>query len=253
MPSTEETIKQIEADVAARFNVAAPRLQELIRKRKGSWTLTAVIEWQDVSSIILNKLYTNFWRYDTTRPLDHWANVCITNALNNLIRDNLVKTLRPCLAANSYGARCAFNTGGNGCGWTKSGTQDRSCRYYAVWESKKKDKHAIATPLSLDDGGLDEESPHSFHDTLSSDPGLGLDFEAAKKVIDAKMLNILDKEEATIYRLLYIRHLTPEAVGKKMGYKKQANSDIPGYLKLKKSAERFRKIAEEIVEREGLA
>lgn len=253
MPSTEETVKQIEIDVAVRFNAAAPRLQELIGKRKNSWTLTAVIEWQDVASIILNKLYVGFWRYDPIRPLDHWANVVITNALNNLVRDNLVKILRPCLSANSYGARCFYNEGGNQCGWTKSGVQDSSCKFMAAWEKKKKSKHAIATPLSLDDAGLDESSPHSFHDTLSSDPGIGLDFEGAKKTIDAKMLKLLDKNEATLYRLLYIRNLTPEVVGKKMGYKKQANSDIPGYLKIRKSMERFREMAAYIISQEGLA
>lgn len=253
MDATQAIVQQIADEVKARFNEAAPILQDLISKRKGSWTLTTVMEWQDVSSIILTKLYNNFWRYDPTRPLNHWANVVITNELKNLIRNNLVRYLKPCSAANNYGARCSFNEGANRCGWTKSGVQDSSCRFYAAWEKKKKDKYAIATPLSLDDEGPDEGSPRSMHDTLPSDPGNFIDIEGAKKVIDAKMLKLLNKEEGTIYRLLYIKHLSPEAVGKKMGYKKQQNSDIPGYLKLKKSMAKFREMAEGIVSREGLA
>lgn len=256
-PTPESIIRDINEDLEKRFKEAVPLLQELINKRRNSWTLTSVMEFQDVASIILTNLYQNFRMYDPTRPLDRWANTVISNRLHNLIRDNLVRYLKPCLAANSYGACCSFNLGGNKCAWTKtdgsgSGIQDSSCKFYAAWEKKKQAKHAIATPLSLDDEGPDPDSSTSLHSTLPSDPGNFIDFEDAKKVIDREIVKKLNKEEATVYRLLYIKHLEPAAVGKKMGYKKQQNSDIPGYLTLRKLSAKFENLAQQIIRKEGL-
>ena len=253
MESTEDIIRGIEKEVEKRFTESVPILQGLISKRKNSWTLTSVMEFQDVESIILTKLYRNFRLYDPMQPLDRWANTVITNELKNLVRNHVVSHLKPCFAANSYGAKCAFNEGQNQCGWTKSGIQDSSCRFYANWEKKKKVKSQIASPLSLDAPlGNDDTSDLSLGHITASPAGGFIDFEGSKKVIDIKVIALLTKEEAKIYRLLYIRHLTPEQVGKKMGYRKQANSDVPGYIRIKKIMNKVRALAEQIIYSEGI-
>lgn len=253
MEPNEEIIKEIERAIEKRFNESVPMLQELIAKRKNSWTLTSVMEWQDVSSIILTRLYRNFYLYDPSQPLDRWANTAISNALKNLVRDHIVRYLKPCSAANSYGARCAFNEGQNKCGWTKSGIQDSTCKFYANWEKKKRSKLAIASPLSLDAPIGNSETEMSLGHITPSAPGSFLDIEGAKEIIDVKIVKYLDKEEIKVYRLLYIKHLTPKQVGKKMGYKVQQNSDVPGYLKIRKFEEKVYALASQIIKQEGLA
>ncbi len=242
----------MQSDIEQRFKAATDQLQELINKRKNSWKLTSVMAFEDVSSIILAHIWQQFAKYDPSQPLDRWANTVITRRLHNLLRDNLYKNAKPCTAANPYGACCSFNRGNGKCGYTKSGEQDSTCRFFANWLKKKQIKHAISTPVSLDDEGTSSDPAPSLYGKLTSPPGNFIDMEAAKKVIDIKIMNKLNKEEATVYRLLFIKHLEPEQVGEKMGYKKQTNSDIPGYLKLKKLSAKFRELAGRIVAEEGL-
>ncbi len=244
-------------DLEQRFKEASTELQQLINKRRSSWKLTSVMDFDDVSSIILAHIWNNFAQYDEAQPLDRWANTIITSQLKNLLRNHLYKDSRPCVAANSYGSPCTFNTGGNGCSWTKtkgsgSGVQDCSCQFYAKWEKKKRDRQAIASPISLDDTGTDGNPITSLHERLSGSPSEFLDYEGAKEVIDKKILPLLDKEEAKIYRLLIIEKLDMKVVGKRMGYKKQKNSKIPGYLILREAKMRFVKLAKTIIDKENL-
>ena len=229
-------------DLEKRFNKAVPQLQAIINKRRNSWQATSIMEWDDVSSILLTRIYQKFNLYDQTQPLDRWANTLISNAINNLLRDKIWKIARPCIAATSYGNPCAFCLPNDKCSWTKSGLQDDSCRYFKNWLKKKQVKHAIASPVSI------ENHLNESHGTYSD----FIDIEGAKKVIDEKIISKLNREEVKIYKLVYIRHLELEEAGEKMGYKKQKNSPIPGYLVMKAALVKIRELARVIIEEEGL-
>lgn len=233
-------------DLKRRFQEAVPQLQELINKRRGSWRLTSVMEWEDVSSILLTRIWKQFGRYDVNRPLDRWANTVITHTITSLLRDNLYRWARPCIAADSYGNACAFNTGGNSCAWTKNRVQCSECPMYKRWENKKQAKFAVATPLSLEDH-LDTSNnrPVDFGDFV--------DYGNAKSIIDTKIMLYLNRTERKLYRLLYIKGLEPEEAGRRMGYKLQRNSKIPGYLTQKKLVEKFVLLSRTIIETENLA
>lgn len=230
------------ADRDAFFKENYSQFQSLINKRKRSWRATSVMEFEDLQSVLLTRLYQQLHRYDSNRPLDRWANTVITNTITNILRDKIFKNARPCIAATSYGNPCVFARGCDGCAWTKSGKQDSSCRFYANWEKKKQAKFVVSTPLSME-AHLDET--HSIQSDF-------LDIDGAKKVIDDKIMPHLNKEEAKIYRLLYIEHLDMKVVGRKMGYKKQKNSEIPGYLILRTAVLRFKELSREIIEAENI-
>lgn len=215
----------------------------IVERRRSSWELTSVIEWQDVSSMIMAHIWNEFDKYDPSRPLDRWVNKVTTNRLKNLSRQHLYKHARPCIAASSYGDACAFNRGGNTCEATPSGLQCSECKLYARWQAKKELKFNVSTPLSLENHI--NESNNRIHDNL--------DILGAKNVIDSKILSKLNPEESKLYRYLYIKHMKPETVGKKMGYKLQKNSKIPGYLIIRKFQIKVVELAREIIDTEGLA
>lgn len=229
-------------DLEQRFKEASSELIILINKRRSSWKLFSVMGWDDVSNIILAEIWKSWPGYDPSKPLDRWANTVITSRMKNLFRDHLFKTARPCIAATNYGNPCSYNTGCDGCAWTKSGRQDSSCRFFAAWEKKKQAKFVVSTPLAMSAHVDEVHSQHSDY----------VDYEAGKKMIDEKIIPLLTQEEAKIYRFLYIKKLSMKETGKRMGYKVQKNSKIPGYLILRSACKRFYLLAKEIVETEGI-
>jgi hypothetical protein len=228
----------------ALFNAHYPEIQRLIDKRQSSWRLST-LPWEDASIIILEHIWRNFGSYDTARPLDRWVNTVITNTINNLLRDGLYKTARPCIAATCYGNSCAYNLGGTKCGWTKSGEQDSSCRFYAEWERKKKNKFAVANPLSIENH-VDES--HNMQCDF-------VDVENAKKVLDENIKRRLTKEEYRMYVLLFVKNLEPKVVGKKMGFKKKDENnkdEIPGYLQIRNARLKIEEVSKQILSEQGI-
>lgn len=223
------------------FKLHYPEIKRLIEKRQASWRLST-LPWEDASSIILERIWRKFGLYDPTEPLDRWVNTVITNAIYNLLRDGLYKTARPCIAATCYGNACAFNLGGTKCGWTQSGEQDSTCRFYAEWERKKKSKFAISTPLSIENH-IDES--HNMQCDF-------VDVERAKKIIDDNIKRRLTKDEYKIYVLMYIKNLDIKEVGKKMGYKKQGDNSVPGYLQIRSARLKIEEVSRQILSEHGL-
>lgn len=226
----------------ALFKVFYTEITLLIAKRRASWVLSTD-PWEDVSSILATHVWQKIHLYDQTKPFDRWCNTVLTNRIRNILRDRLYKNAKPCISAGPSGGHCSFNRGNDECGYTKSGLQCAQCPIFAAWQKKKQSKHNITATLSLENHT--DEVHSRIHDTI--------DIETSKKVIDERILAQLPKEEATIYRLLFIKHLTLKQVGKRMGYKTQGANKVPGYQKLTKLAARFKQMAREIIEQENLA
>ncbi len=231
-----------QVDLEQRFKAASSELIRLINKRRHSWKLTSVMEWDDVSSIILAEIWKNWPSYDPVRPLDRWANTVITSRMKNLLRDHLFKSARPCLAATSYGNPCAYAEGTDGCRWTKSGVQDSSCGFYAKWLKNKQGKFAVSATLSIE-AHVDET--HNIQSDF-------VDYDGSKKVIDEKLIPLLSKQEARIYKLLFIDNLDMKQVGIKLRLPKQKNSEIRGYLIQRTLTVKCQQLAKQIIEEEGL-
>lgn len=232
-------------DKETRFNQLYPEIKRLVERRQSTWRLTT-LAWEDVSAIIIERIWAQFHLYDPEQPLDRWVNTVATNAIKNLLRQNLYKTAKPCDSANPYGARCSYNLGCGRCRWTEthgsgSGLQDASCQFYAKWLAKKQTKFAISTPLSIENH-IDES--HSIQSDF-------VDIDAKKKMIDEKIMQHLNREEAAIYKLLFIEHQDEEQVGLLMGYKKQANSNVRGYSQIRAIKIKIKEIARQIIIEEG--
>lgn len=229
-------------EAEARFREAAPELQLIIAKRRATWRLTSVMEWEDCASHLLTRLWKQFDKYDPEQPLDRWANTVITNAFNNLFRDHYVKNSKPCCAATCYGAACSYNAGGDLCSWTKSGVQDASCKFYAHWLKRKHAKFAVATPLSM---AAHEHETHTKFDEH-------MDIDGAKKLIDENIKRRLTKEEYRIYRYLYIDHLSIDEAAKKMGFKKRNKDDQRGYMRVRTISLNIQEISKAILSEMGV-
>lgn len=227
-------------DVKA-FEAKVPELRAILSRRKSSWTLTT-IDWEDVESILLTRLWQKFHLYDKQKgPLENWANTVISRALSTLLRDNLFKFSKPCVSAGPFGGRCVFNLTGDGCAYTPSKIKCGECKLYKRWQEKKESLYNIKSSLPL-------ESHTQEVRNIQED---FLDIDAAKKIIDEKVMDQLNSHEANIYRLLFIEHLSMEEVSKKMKYKTQNNSKVGQVLR--KLVSEFKELAKEVIQREDLA
>jgi RNA polymerase sigma factor (sigma-70 family) len=222
------------------FEARFPELKIILGRRKSSWTLTT-LDWDDVSSILMVRLWQKFHLYEPEKgPLENWANRVISRALSNILRDSLYKWSKPCVTAGPSGGLCVFNLADNGCAYTKSKTKCGECKLYAKWQKKKESLYNIKASLPLDSHSQEVQN-------LQED---FLDVEAAKKIIDEKMMAQLNLHDAQIYKMLFIDHLSMEEVGKMMKYKTSNNSNVSQVLR--KLAVKFKLMAKVIIENEDL-
>ncbi len=224
------------------FEARVPELRVILAKRKGSWTLTT-LDWEDAEMILLAHLWSVFNEYKPEKgPLENWANRVISNRVRNLLRDNLYKWARPCISSGASGGMCAFNEGDDRCGFTRNGKQCSLCPLYLKWERKKQSLYNIKASLPID---YHVQEAHNIQEDF-------LDIEAAKSVIDEKIIEQLDKYEAKIYALLFIEHKSIEEVGKIMKYKRQGANKIAGYQVIKKLITKFKEMARGVIKCEDL-
>lgn len=224
------------------FEARVPELRVIVAKRKNSWTVST-IEWADVEMILLTRLWQKFHLYDANKgPLENWANKLISRAISSLLRDHIFKFQRPCIASGPYGGMCAFNEGGDRCGFTSNGKQCKLCPLYLKWQKKKEALYNIKASLPID---YHVQEVHNLQEDF-------LDIDSAKAIIDEKILEQLDKHEAKIYILLFVEHKSIEEVSKIMKYRRQGTNKVGGYQVLKKLCIKFKDMAKEIIQRENL-
>lgn len=220
------------------FNEVLPVVQEEIEKRRGAWRLTTM-DFDDVSQMIVIQVFNNYDSFDPAKgKFEHWLNVLIANRIKNILRDNLMKFNRPCIG-------CPLNLGGTACGATASGQQSEECAVYAEWKQNrnKQNEYNVKASVSL------ENHANEAHNMQCD----FINIEEAKKVIDAKILAALNRREKRMYRLLYIKHKTPEQVGRILKYKvsKRAVSHA-GYQQLLKFKKKVVLMAKQVIEDESL-
>ena len=235
-------------DKEALFKQHHAEFKALIAKRKLKWRATSVMEWEDVQSVLMTRIFQQLDHYDPSRPLDRWVNRLLTNAIKSLLRDKVFKDAKPCTSGqapgfnmgSSYGRGCACYLGDGRCSWTKSGMADSSCKFYAAWQRKKQAKHAISTAASIENHYNESQSmPDDFFDV-----------EAAKRVIDENIQRRLTKDEYRIYVLLYVNHLTIKEAVKQMGFVEPDNTK--GYMHIRGMALKIKEVAKQIVSEQGL-
>lgn len=217
-------------------------IQRQIEKRKSKWTLSTY-SWEDASQEILIRVWK---KYHTYKPevgkFENWVNRLISNAIHNLLRDNLYKYARPCISAGSSGGACIKNTGGDGCSYTPSRTQCSECPLYADWEKKKKNQYNVKDTVSI------ENHTQEVYTRKHED----IDVDMVKTILDEEMPKRLNSFEWKVYQMLHIQNLSEEEVGKKLKYKKSKNSKTPGYQMIRTLKKRFVVVSREIIDERGL-
>ena len=194
------------------------------------------MEFEDVAAQLSVRVWQQIHQYDQTRPFDRWCNTVLTNAILNILKKNLYKAARPCIAASCYGGNCYYNQGENLCGWTPTGHQDETCPLFAAWKAKKGQLKAdIASPLSLE----------SHVDEHHSKPSDFVDYDRHKAAIDKIMVKKLTKGDAKIYRLIYIKHWPMPRVLKALHMSSTRTNKTP--IAITKARNRFIKLAREIM------
>ena len=209
-------------------------IKRLVGQRRSKWVLST-IEWSDIESILTTHIWKKMHLYDTSRPFDHWCNSVLTAQITNILRDNLFRHSRPCLASSVYGGPCVFSMGENLCGWTKTGKQDETCPLFAAWKAKKGNQADIASPLSLE-SHIDEH--HNKHSDF-------IDYDRHKAAIDKIMVKKLTKGDAKIYRLIYIKHWPMPRVLKELKMSSSRVNKTP--IAITKARNRFIKLARSIL------
>lgn len=177
------------------FEEQVPLIQKAIGQRKRKWTLTTM-EFADASQIMMIRVWKKYHLFDPAKaPFEHWLNRLLTNAIKTLLRDHLLRWQRPCIRDGG----CVHNLGMGHCSYTVNGNQCTLCPLYAEWKAKKEGEYNVRSSLTLEN--------HSQEVSNLQDDFL--DIEAAKKVIDERMLKRLTPWERRIYKALHIKHMTP--------------------------------------------
>lgn len=183
------------------FEEAYPQIKKIVWSRKGAWTYISLMEWQDVSAILIERVWTKWETFKPDKgPLENWVNTVVTRALLNLRRDLLLRWSRPCLKG------CTHNLGGDSCEVTKSRTQCAECPLYADWEKTRKHQFNIKSTVALEN--------HSQE--VSNMPHESFDVEAMKTLVDGQMKANLTTWEYRVYHSLYVRHLKPAKVSEEL-------------------------------------
>ncbi len=184
------------------FDERAPFIQELIERRRHKWTLTT-LDYEDVAQLLLIHVWQKYDQFDPTKaPFEHWCNRLIHNRTTNILRDNLMRYARPCISNGG----CIFKLDDVHCAYTKSGIQCKECPAYAEWKKSKEDLHNVKSTLALEHHSQEVSNQQSdFFDT-----------DAAKKLIDAKMMKRLSSWDARIYRMIYVENMEPRKVSKRL-------------------------------------
>lgn len=219
-------------------------LRNLVRKRRDRWMATSVMEFEDLESILLTRLYRQLHHYDDARPLDRWANTVISRAIMSILRDNIYKFQKPCSSGSapgsphsSYGGTsCVYNLGGTCCAMTKSGQQDATCPLYKLWMEKRQAKFALSAPLSLEAHADEHHNQQSYF----------FNIEEYKPKVDALIMAKLSKSDAELYRLLYVKHYPLPMVMKAMGFRITKGHKTP--VQITKAKGRFMKVFYEVVQ-----
>jgi hypothetical protein len=209
------------------FEEALPRIQILLNKNKYKWRLSALtwLDFSDISQIILIHLFKKWPLYDQTQELEPWCNVIICNQLLNLQRNYFYSSARPCL-------RCAANEGGELCSIYEK--QCNSCLIYSKWEHTKKSAQDINLPVSM----VNHEN--EVHEKINE----SFNIEKGTELIHSKMKELLKSQDYTIYKNLYIKHLSDNETLEKMGYKNNNKSKV-GYTILNQTKKRIILIVKE--------
>lgn len=231
------------------FEESYPEVNRIVQSRRGSWTYISLMEWADVSAILIEHTWKKWNKFDPAKgPLEHWLNRLISYRLINLRRDLLLRWSRPCIGGwNARGKTCVHNLGGDACEITSTNKQCEQCPIYADWKKGREHQLHLKSPVALD-----------YHiQEVSSMPGDFHDYDGIKKKVDTLMRGELTQWEFKAYTLLYVQYLSPTATSQaleklikswKRAPREEEQYEYQAVLSMQR---RFKQMMVQVLRREG--
>lgn len=244
MPGTTEGTKR------PSFEESYPEINRYVQARRASWVYTSVVEWADISQIILIRIHDKWSTYDPARgPLEHWVNRLITNAISNANRDLAGRRLqKPCVGGGrANGKRCVYNLGEDTCAYTPSRKQCAECPLYAEWQHDREHQHNLKASVALE---------HHSQEVYNIQ-GDFTDAAEIKDKLDAAMKRELTLGEWRVWDCLYVKHMKPAEASTHLEALVKTWKRLPredeqyGYQSILQTAHRIKEIAMEWLRREG--
>ncbi len=231
------------------FEQAYPEINRIVQSRRGAWTYLSLMEWSDVSAILIERVWAKWGTFNPERgPLENWVNTLVSRALMNLRRDLLLRWSRPCVGGwNARGKTCVHNLGGDSCEITKSHKQCEQCPIYADWKKAREHQLHIKSTVALDNHAQEVSN-------LQED---FCDYEGIKATLDAWMRRELTQWEYKLYHALYVRHISPSETSEELQalvktWKRAPRADEQYNYQFILTKQRwFKELMKEILRREG--
>jgi hypothetical protein len=190
-----------------------------VYKKQRQWNLAARpdLDFDDFAMTCISHISNKWSMFDTKRgKLQHWISRIIQSQWINYLRNNYFTLTKPC-------AGCCFAIGNDECSYTKSGSQGVECKLYRKWyNSKKKDKHSIGMPLSIEAGHQQQ---------VYDMPDERIDWPNQIAKLSVRMKAKLKPKEYEVYVMLYLEHLSEAIVEKKLKLKKDRHHSCNKFLK----------------------
>ncbi len=187
------------------FDEAYTEIARIVSSRRGGWTYLSILPWEDVSQELFIRIYQKWHLYDPIKAphFENWVNTLISNAFLNLRRDHYLRLAKPCVGGGmTNGKSCAYNQGGDLCGFTRSGKQCAECPVFAEWEKKRKYQFNVKAQVTIENHS--QEVSNIQRDFV--------DYDNIKIGLDKAMLKELTRWEGKIYKALFQRNMTPTQV-----------------------------------------
>jgi DNA-directed RNA polymerase specialized sigma24 family protein len=212
-------------------------INEALEKKRNKWDLNALasVDYDDIKQIIMTHIYKKWHLWDQNKPIEPWLNRVVSNQFKNLLRNYYGNYARPCL-------NCPYNSGGNLCSFTASGTQSTECSDYKKWTQKKKSAYDIKLPLSMDNHYCEVESKRDNF----------VDLKNATTKLEIEMKKILSEKQFVAYQMLFVQNYSEKEVAQYLGYKTSEKKRVAGYKQIKNLKKMLREKAEDIVKNQDI-
>jgi len=219
-------------EINYKFEDKIDDINEAIEKKRKKWELDALasVDYDDVKQIIMTHIHKKWYLWDQSRPIKPWLYRLVSNQFKNILRNYYGNYARPCL-------RCKYNSGGDLCLKTPSGSQCGECPLYRDWENCKKRAYDIKLPVTIEN--------HQYEIYTKQDNYIDLD-EATRK-LSLEMENRLSKKQFIAFRMLFIENNSEEEVAKFLGYKTNEKKRTAGYKQIKNLRKIFQEKAAQIL------
>lgn len=214
-------------------------IEDLLKKAKSKWNLDSLgwIGYDDVCQIVRLHIYDKWRLWDQSRPFIPWCKTVISHRISNLIRDCYTSFARPCVK------QCPYNTGGDGCSFTKSGVQDITCSDFANWQKKKSYIYDIRMPVAIDGKTIIATAAERSNVDYS---------KAADKLHEKILARIETKKLKKAYRVLFIDELGDEEAAKVLKLTPDPNRKTVRYKQLENLKAKFLELAKLVMEEEDI-